>query len=177
MKKLLRFAVQLIFPTRRPLNKFIKSISNEFVGLDIIEIGSGNDALSQSSKIYFKNPNTFIKTDINKGYDHMYLDITKELTINEKFDLVICNYVLEHIFEVKKAIFNLTQLLKENGQLLIAVPMIYPLHDEPADFWRFTEHSLKKLFNEFTILKFKHTGLRQFPSQYILLLEQDKKSL
>ena len=61
--------------------------------------------------------------------------------------------------------------MKDGGQLLVSVPFIYPLHDEPTDFWRFTEHALK-IFSEYKILKIKTTGLRQFPTQYILLLEK-----
>ena len=85
---------------------------------------------------------------------------------------MLCFYVLEHIFETKLAIKNFNYLLKDKGHLLVAVPFIYPLHMQPEDFWRFTEHSLKKLFSDFTILTIKRTGIRQFPSQYILLLQK-----
>jgi hypothetical protein len=51
------------------------------------------------------------------------------------------------------------------------MPFIYPLHDEPEDYWRLTEHNLRNLFSDFLIEDFQHTGLRQFPSQYILLLK------
>ena len=113
-----------------------------------------------------------MQTDINKNYGHKYLDITEDLDIEDKFDLVLCTNVLEHVYETKKAIKNLKSLMKDGGQLLVSVPFIYPLHDEPTDFWRFTEHALKKIFSEYKILKIKTTGLRQFPTQYILLLEK-----
>jgi 2-polyprenyl-3-methyl-5-hydroxy-6-metoxy-1,4-benzoquinol methylase len=79
----------------------------------------------------------------------------------------LCTNVLEHIYDIKSAIKNLNFLLKEEGHLLVSVPLIYPLHDEPEDFWRFTEHALKNLFSDFKILKIKRTGIRQFPTQYI----------
>ena len=68
---------------------------------------------------------------------------------------------------------KLDYLLKEKGHLIVSVPFIYPLHDEPLDFWRFTEHALKKLFSDFKILKTKKTGIRQFPTQYIFLLQKN----
>ena len=56
--------------------------------------------------------------------------------------------------------------LKENGIGIIFVPGFYPLHDEPDDYWRFTEHSLKKLLKDFRKIKIKHSGLRQYPFAY-----------
>ena len=52
-------------------------------------------------------PASFVQTDVNKNYGHKYLDITNEIQIEEKFDLVLCTNVLEHIFDVTSAIKNL----------------------------------------------------------------------
>ena len=103
---------------------------------------------------------------------HKYLDITSAIQIEEKFDLVLCTNVLEHIFDINSAIQNLRYLLKDRGHLVVSVPFIYPLHDEPKDYWRFTEHALKKLFSDFKILTIKRTGIRQFPTQYIFLFQK-----
>jgi SAM-dependent methyltransferase len=167
----LREIVHIILPTQKPLFKYLKSISLNYKNLDILEIGSGNTEKKQSVITIFKEANTFLQTDIKKEYNHMFLDVTKPLEIKNKFDLVICTNVLEHIFETNLAIANLKKLVKKGGHLFVSVPFIYPLHDEPADYWRFTEHSLKILFKEFEIIEFKKTGLRQFPTQYMLLLE------
>ena len=171
LNNFLRMLVHILLPTRRPLIKFIRTIRNDFKDSNIIEIGSGNIDINQSMEKYFDKSNNFIQTDINKDYNHLYLDITEEITTNQKFDLVLCTNVLEHIFETKKAIKNLKTLLSDQGSLLVSVPFIYPLHDEPKDYWRFTEHSLRKLFEDFVIEKFEYTGLRQFPIQYIFLLK------
>ena len=164
--------VHILLPTRRPLNRFLKSISSDYKNLDILEIGSGDTSINQSAKHIFSNAKLFIQTDVKKSYGHKYLDITSAIKIDEKFDLVLCTNVLEHIFDVKPAIKNLSYLLKDKGHLLVSVPFIYPLHDEPEDFWRFTEHALKKLFSDFKILTTKRTGIRQFPTQYIFLLQK-----
>ena len=87
--------------------------------------------------------------------------------------MVLCTNVLEHVYEIELAINNLKNILNSDGHLLISVPFIYPLHDEPEDYWRFTEDSLKRLFSEFNILDFKKIGIRQFPIQYIILLENN----
>ena len=169
---LIRRIVHILLPTRRPLNRFLKSISSDYENLDILEIGSGDVSKNQSAEHIFKNAKLFVQTDVNKIYGHKYLDITSEIQIEEKFDLVLCTYVLEHIYDIKSAIKNLNFLLKEKGNLVVSVPFIYPLHDEPEDFWRFTEHALKNLFSDFKILTIKRTGIRQFPTQYIFLLHK-----
>jgi SAM-dependent methyltransferase len=172
MLNLIRIIIHLLLPTRRPLNRFLKSISSDYENLDILEIGSGDVSINQSAEDIFTNAKLFVQTDVNKSYGHKYLDITNEIQIEEKFDLVLCTNVLEHIFDVTPAIKNLNYLLKEKGHLVVSVPFIYPLHDEPKDFWRFTEHALNKLFSDFKILTIKRTGIRQFPTQYIFLLQK-----
>ena len=169
---LIRKIVHILLPTRRPLNGFLKSISSDYENLDILEIGSGSISINQSAEHIFINAKLFVQTDVNKSYGHKYLDITNEIQIEEKFDLVLCTNVLEHIFDVTSAIKNLNYLLKEKGNLVVSVPFIYPLHDEPEDFWRFTEHALKNLFSDFKILTIKRTGIRQFPTQYIFLMQK-----
>ena len=67
---------------------------------------------------------------------------------------------------------NLYKLVKKDGNIVVSVPFMYPLHDEPEDFWRFTEHSLRKLFENFEITTLKKTGFRQFPLQYIVYLKK-----
>lgn len=167
-----RSLVHMLLPTRKPLYKYLNSIESNYKNLDILEIGSGNPSINQSVAHIFHNAKLFVQTDVNKSYGHKYLDITSSVLIEEKFDLILCTNVLEHIFDSKTAIKNLNYLLKEKGHLVVSVPFIYPLHDEPNDFWRFTEHALKKLFSDFKILTFKKTGIRQFPTQYILLLQK-----
>ena len=169
---LIRRIVHILLPTRRPLNRFLKSISPDYKDLDILEIGSGDKNKNQSAEQIFPHANVFVQTDINNSYGHKHLDITSAIQIEEKYDLVLCTNVLEHIFDIKPAIKNLNYLLNEKGHLVVSVPFIYPLHDEPEDFWRFTEHALKKLFSDFKILTIKRTGIRQFPTQYIFLLQK-----
>ncbi len=169
---LIRRIVHILLPTRRPLYRFLKSISHNYKHLDILEIGSGDTSINQSAEHIFTNAKLFVQTDVNKSYGHKYLDITNEIQIEEKFDLVLCTNVLEHIFDVTPAIKNLNYLLKVKGHLVVSVPFIYPLHDEPKDFWRFTEHALNKLFSDFKILTIKRTGIRQFPTQYIFLMQK-----
>lgn len=60
------------------------------------------------------------------------------------FDLILCTEVLEHVLDWPAAWSNLHRLLAPGGRLIITCPFIYPLHEEPYDFWRPTSHALRR---------------------------------
>lgn len=42
----------------------------------------------------------------------------------------------------------------------------YPLHDEPHDYWRFTEHALRMLLADFSEVRIDCSGPRKAPVFY-----------
>ena len=52
--------------------------------------------------------------------------------------------VIEHIPEPDKSLAELHRVLKPGGSLVLQVPFLYPLHDEPLDFHRWTIHGLRR---------------------------------
>ena len=72
-------------------------------------------------------------------------------------------YVLEHVYDVAAAVDGLRRALRPGGRVVMAVPHMYPYHDEPIDFWRFTEHSLRRLCAPFSSVELRHKGVRRFP--------------
>lgn len=82
------------------------------------------------------------------------------------FDAVLCANVLEHVVDFQAAINNLWKGLSDGGRLFVVVPFAYPLHAEPDDYWRFTEHNLRRLFAEFSEVEIRHRGFRGSPVLY-----------
>ena len=65
-------------------------------------------------------------------------------------------YYLKNPFSVAE---DVSKILKKNGKFVLVVPFFYPIHDIPADKYRFTEHGLRTLLEEhFKIEKIKPTG-------------------
>ena len=64
------------------------------------------------------------------------------------FDSVICTQVLEHVNEPKTFLREIARVLKPGGVLLISVPMSWPHHEEPHDFFRYTRYGLDHLLGE-----------------------------
>jgi SAM-dependent methyltransferase len=62
-------------------------------------------------------------------------------------DTVCLLDVLEHLPEPARALKEAARVLKPEGICLIHVPFIYPLHDEPHDFQRWTRHGLRRMLH------------------------------
>ena len=67
------------------------------------------------------------------------------LTHDGRYDLVICEQVLEHVENPLTAVSNLKALCAPRGRLLVSTPFLIRIHGYPQDFWRFTPDGLKKL--------------------------------
>jgi SAM-dependent methyltransferase len=64
---------------------------------------------------------------------------------SESFDTVLCTEVLEHCRQPFHALMECARVLRPAGHLLLSVPFIYPVHESPHDYWRFTAHGLEAI--------------------------------
>jgi len=60
-------------------------------------------------------------------------------------DVVLLFDVFEHIAETERLMGEIHRILKPGGRLMMQVPFLYPLHDEPRDYIRLTRWGLEKL--------------------------------
>ncbi len=61
------------------------------------------------------------------------------------FDMTILTQVIEHLEDPQKVFFEVNRVLKQNGVLIISWPFLYPVHEAPRDFFRYTEFGMKHL--------------------------------
>ena len=54
------------------------------------------------------------------------------------FDTVLLLEVLEHVADARGVLAEISRVLKPGAVLLISVPFLYPIHDAPHDYLRFT---------------------------------------
>lgn len=64
--------------------------------------------------------------------------------VDESLDGVLCLEVLEHVPEPESVLQEIARVLKPGGRAWITMPFLYPLHDAPFDFQRFTEYGLRR---------------------------------
>lgn len=168
--KMLRVAAHVIFRGRRFHYKHLRRFSRDVHHKKILEIGSGKAVRGEfiySAEKCFDESNIFIKSDIREEYGHRKIDVTK-LAAVEEFDVVLCLNVLEHVYEFEKALARIYGALKPDGTAIISVPGFYPLHDEPFDYWRFTEHALRRFTDRYHSVEIHNSGLRRYPFAYFV---------
>ncbi|MBU1203303.1 class I SAM-dependent methyltransferase [Patescibacteria group bacterium] len=80
--------------------------------------------------------------------DYNY-DIHDLKFVDNTFDAVVCNAVLEHVENPQKAISELHRVLKPGGLIWVEVPFNQPYHGSPNDFWRVTLAGIRIWLSDF----------------------------
>lgn len=75
-------------------------------------------------------------------------------------DTVLLLDVLEHLPRPQRALEEAHRILKPGGAAVVQVPYLYPIHDAPLDFQRWSEHALRRLADEhgFSVVALGHFG-------------------
>ncbi len=63
---------------------------------------------------------------------------------DSSFDAVICLEVLEHVPVPATVLGEIARVMKPGGAAWISMPFLYPVHDSPYDFQRYTEFGLRR---------------------------------
>lgn len=79
---------------------------------------------------------------------------------SENYNSAICLEVLEHIPDPLRAIHEMYRILVPGGVLIVSVPHLSRLHDEPHDYYRYTRYGLTYLLEQvgFTIICLEPRG-------------------
>ncbi|MBM4423110.1 MAG: methyltransferase domain-containing protein [Chloroflexi bacterium] len=62
------------------------------------------------------------------------------------FSQIVVSEVLEHLADPPQAAREMNRVLEIGGQLILTTPFVYPVHEAPFDFQRFTAYGLSRLF-------------------------------
>lgn len=70
----------------------------------------------------------------------------------ERFDIVFCEQVLEHVYDPIAATANLAALVRPGGAVIVSTPFMIRIHELPMfgmfDYWRFTPRGLRLLLEK-----------------------------
>lgn len=99
-------------------------------------------------------------TQLYKTQPNVFGDAQSLPFASESFDTLLLLDVLEHLPSPDSCIKESNRVLKPSGLLIIQIPFLYPLHDIPIDFQRFTIYGLRILSKKygFEIIEETHLG-------------------
>lgn len=69
------------------------------------------------------------------------------------FDAILCTEVLEHLPEPQRAIDEMFRVLRPGGSLILTTRFLFPIHDAPHDYFRYTKYGLRHLLKRFEIVE------------------------
>lgn len=71
------------------------------------------------------------------------------------YDCVLCNQVLEHVFNPDQFLQEIRKVLKPDGSLLLTVPFVWDEHEQPWDYARYSSFGLRSLLerNGFVLIE------------------------
>lgn len=76
-------------------------------------------------------------------------DLCAPIADGGRFDVVICEQVLEHVIDPRGAAANLRELTAPGGHVVVSTPFLIKVHEltpfKLYDYWRFTPRGLRTL--------------------------------
>jgi len=117
-------------------------------GQTVLDAGAGE----ARHREYFER-GRYIALDSGGGdssWDYSRLDIRGDLESiplqSNTVDYVLCMVVLEHTRDPRRVLGEFARVLKPGGTLAMVVPFLWEEHQGPQDYFRFTSHGIRWLF-------------------------------
>lgn len=140
----------------------------------IVDIGSGNSRSVED----LHSSNVVVRLDYpatNQRYQilpDVFGDARQLPIARESLDAILLFEVLEHLDSPDRTIKEIHRALRAGGRLYCSVPFLYPIHDAPNDFYRFTVHGFRHILqnNGFEVIRVaQHGNSLQVPLQLLNL--------
>ena len=85
----------------------------------------------------------------------------------KKFDLIVCMNVLEHTYEPIRVLDNMRRLMAPGGHLVVVTPLVWDLHNWPADYYRLNPDFYRRYAST--------SGLEVVPDSFVLSVRDTRK--
>lgn len=134
---------------RRIVDNFVATIPNAKNSSFLLDAGAGSfryrDILI--GKGYTYESQDFVNVfDVSKRGHHTYTcDINSIPVEAERFEVIVCTQVLEHLKNPLATFLEFERILKKGGSLYLTTNFLFPIHGEPFDYFRFTKFGLESL--------------------------------
>jgi SAM-dependent methyltransferase len=115
-------------------------------GALVLDAGSGNAPYKPLFQHARYESADFAQVDKDYAPSTYVCDLRNIPVEDGRFDFIIFNQVIEHLPEPRAALQELHRVLKEGGKMICTGPLFYEEHEQPYDFYRYTQFGLRHLF-------------------------------
>ena len=136
----------------------------DYAGLRVLDVGSAAGSYDargefRGARRRLGNAALYVALDIDAAARPTVAGDGHALPFaNETFDVVLANNVIEHLRDPAQGVGEMRRVLKPSGQMLYTIPFLYPVHEAPNDYARFTRYGLARLFRHFREVEIHSRG-------------------
>lgn len=113
----------------------------------MLDAGAGNSLYRNHFAHARYETADFLKVDKPYTTDISYAcDLASIPVEDQRFDLVVMTQVLEHLSEPIASLREMHRLLKPGCRIWASCPLFYEEHEQPYDFFRYTQFALRMMF-------------------------------
>lgn len=117
-------------------------------GSKILDAGSGGQPYIDLFSHATYESADFEKVDKQYVKPTYSCDLSAIPVEDARYDAVIFTQVMEHLPEPLTVLRELRRVLKPGGRVLATMPLWYEEHEQPYDFYRYTQFGLRYLFGQ-----------------------------
>ncbi len=140
--------VNPFYIARRGLADAMREYSTHLSGR-LLDVGCGSKPYARLFSV-----EQYIGLDIDSertrsgGVADYYYDGHRFPFDSASFDSILCNQVLEHVFNPSEFLSEIHRVLKPNGGMVLTVPFVWDEHEQPWDYARYSSFGLTALFEK-----------------------------
>lgn len=151
--------VNPFFLARRELHRTMTDLAPAASGR-LLDVGCG----TQPYRSLF-HVREYVGLDIDsplareRGIADAYYDGSRFPFDDGAFDVILCNQVLEHVFNPDEFASELRRVLVPGGRLILTVPFVWDEHEQPYDYARYSSFGLNALLERHGFRVLEHRKL------------------
>lgn len=131
------------------LDRFVRAAANSLpAGALVLDAGAGEGPYSKHFTRHRYESTDFEKLGKKYRANTYVCDLSNVPVEDGRFDLVVLTQVLEHLPEPLAVLKEMHRILKPRCKIWASTPLFYEEHEQPYDFFRYTQFALGRLFTE-----------------------------
>jgi SAM-dependent methyltransferase len=112
----------------------------------VLDLGSKSRSASYFQYLRTEPGCEFVFSDLQPGEGVVAMDVERPFPLPDAcFDTVLAFHLFEHVLHWDRVPVETLRILKPGGRFYVSVPFLHEHHDDPADYHRVTDCSLRAI--------------------------------